>query len=84
MSAWVPDLFYNFYLKENNKKMLKTQQPWKLEKNKHQFGIVKILELFKSIFDKTKKQSNFTYKKYSQICSDNQSIYLLISMFNER
>jgi hypothetical protein len=44
-AAWFPDMFCNFYLVKNHK-ILKTQQPLMLEKNKHRFGILRILAIF--------------------------------------
>jgi hypothetical protein len=39
VAAWVTDMFCNFYL-------VKSQQPLKLQKNKHRFGICRILDIF--------------------------------------
>ncbi len=49
----------NFYFVKINKIAL-TQQPPKLEKNKHIYRILKIIEFEKFIFDLIEKQSNFT------------------------
>ncbi len=45
VAAWVPDMFCNFY---NVKKLIFaiTQQPWKLKKNKHGFGILRNWVIF--------------------------------------
>ncbi len=45
VAVWVPDMFCNFY---NVKKLIFaiTQQPWKLEKNKHGFGILRNRVIF--------------------------------------
>jgi hypothetical protein len=45
VAAWVPDMFSNFYFMKNHN-IAKTKQPLKLEKNKHSFGILGILEFF--------------------------------------
>jgi hypothetical protein len=39
-AAWFPDMICNFYFMKNHKNAKKTQQPLKLQKNKHRFGIL--------------------------------------------
>jgi hypothetical protein len=47
VAALVPDVFCNFYLMKNNKiAKTNTQQPLKIEKTKHIFGILGILGIF--------------------------------------
>jgi hypothetical protein len=43
VAAWFPDTFCNFHLVKNHKV---ADQPLKLEKNKHRFGILRILDIF--------------------------------------
>ncbi len=51
VTAWVSDMFCNFYSVKNNKTAnnLTITKAW--EKNKHRFGITKILGIFWCMFD---------------------------------
>jgi hypothetical protein len=46
MAAWVSDMFSNFYLGENPKIVNNSTTAKEIEKNKHRFGILRILEKF--------------------------------------
>ncbi len=51
VAALVPDMcFANFMLLKTSKLLL-TQQPLKLDKNKHRFGILRIFDVFLTIFE---------------------------------
>jgi hypothetical protein len=73
VAAGFPDMFCNFYLVKNHK-IIKTQQPQKLEKNKHRFGILRIssyvcLTKFKKIkFHLIKLPTDFYWKPSYFLC----------------
>jgi hypothetical protein len=50
VAAWVPDMICNFCLVKSHKIAI-TQQPPKLEKNKRRFGILRILQKSRCMFD---------------------------------
>jgi hypothetical protein len=50
VTAWVPDMFYNFYLVKLTELTI-TQQQQKVEKNKHGFRILRILEILLCMFN---------------------------------
>jgi hypothetical protein len=47
VAAWVPDMLSNFYLVKNNK----TAHNSATTENKHRFGMLKVLEIFWTVFD---------------------------------
>jgi hypothetical protein len=44
VAAWLPDMFYNFYLVKNHKIAINSTTTKAREKNKHRFGNLRILE----------------------------------------
>jgi hypothetical protein len=44
VAAWVPEMFCNFYLVINHKKLKSSTTTKAVEKNKHRFGILRNLE----------------------------------------
>jgi hypothetical protein len=59
IAAWVPDMFFDFYLAKN-RKIANTKQPLKLEKNKPKFGILKNLDILCRFWLNLKSHSNIT------------------------
>jgi hypothetical protein len=72
VASWVKDMVRNFYLVKNHKIANNSTTTKAREKSKHRFGILRISEISRCMFDKVLETIKFFPIKLK---NDNQTIY---------